>query len=359
MTATDWETIPVDDVPRDTWGRPKIMAPGGGKLTAYTRTTTLANTMEDTLNLGKWQQRMVAVGLASRPDLLLRASSLGPEPPKLVVAPDGVTWTTNPRRRPWSDDMDSTCESAQEAARAHAKATVGTALHALTQAMDVDTGEVPIVPQEYLPHLAAYGAATDGWTWLAVERFVVLDDIQVAGTPDRIAIVPGLERPVIADLKTGDVEYGLGKIAIQLACYSRARFYDHRTGQREPLPEVDQDLGLVVALDATTGRCEVHQVDLQAGWEGAQLALEVRAWRRKRGLLKPWQPRGATNGQAPIPMDTPVVPTLLEAVRTAETNEVLTELWKSHRADWTPELTAAAKIRKADLAGGGGDGPRF
>lgn len=363
MTAqaelAEWQTVGWEDVPRDAWGRPLVAPQDGGKAKAYTRATTYVSALEDTYNLGRWQMRMVASGLASRPDLLLRVSSLGQEPPKLVLSPDGVTYAANPRYPAWRTDMDSTCDAAQEAARAHAKATVGTALHALCERMDngEDTG---IVPVDYLPHLGAYAHITDGWEWLAVERFMVQDSLKIGGTPDRIARVPGLTRPVIADIKTGDLTYGMGKIAMQLAVYAHSVYYHHPTGARvDPPEDLDQELALVIAVDATTGQAEIHQVDLVAGWEGVLLATQVRAWRARRGLLKPW-----SQSQPELPTARREEPTpraldwLLSAIRLAPDTARLTQLWKDNRGAWTPELTAAASARKQEL-GGGGRGPRF
>lgn len=356
---TDWETIGWTDIPRDTWGRPLVIPLAGGKARAVTRFTTFSGAMEDTLNLGRWQQRMVALGLALRPDLLLRVSSLGEQPPKLVIGPDGVTFVVNPHYAVWRKEMDLVTEAALEAAKAHAKATVGTALHALMERMDnqQDTGVVPV---DYLAHLGAYAEVTDGWEYLAIERFMVCDPLEAGGTPDRIARVPGLARPVIADIKTGDLTYGLGKIAIQLALAAHSVYYNHVTGEREdPPPDLDQELGLVIEVDATTGLAQVHQVDLVAGWEGAQLAAKVRGWRARRGLLKPWQK--AAEGQAPLPVaeaptarrdvETTGLDFLLQAVRSAQDTDQLTAIWKANRKVWTPELTAAASARKQELAG--------
>ena len=73
MTAQ--QTGPGKGVSRDRWGRPLITPPEGGKAVPYVRVTTLAGTLEDTYNLGKWQQRQVAMGIAARPDLVALVSA--------------------------------------------------------------------------------------------------------------------------------------------------------------------------------------------------------------------------------------------------------------------------------------------
>ena len=76
---TDWSEFAEDSVeasiPRDRWGRPLITPVGGGKARAYTRVTTFAGTLEDSFGLGLWQQRMVALGLTMRKDLLLQVAA--------------------------------------------------------------------------------------------------------------------------------------------------------------------------------------------------------------------------------------------------------------------------------------------
>lgn len=364
-----WEEVLLPEIPRDRFKRPMIKPPGGGKEEPYTRATTWAGAVEDTYNLGRWQQRMTAHGLSIRPDLLLRVSSLGEEPPKFVLDPRQQTWETNPRYRPWVQSMDEACETAQEAAAAHAKATIGTSLHALAEIMDRGE-EMPVVPSEYLSHLAAYAEATAGWEWLEIERFLVLDDLKIGGTPDRIAMVPGHPRPVIADIKTGDVTYGQGKMAMQLAIYAHSEIY-HLDGIREPLhPDLDQEIGLIIALDAVKASCEILTIDIAAGWRGVQLAGQVRSWRSRRGFTGAWDPAAireqparpaAAPGwrvrlasaswrhQAKLDPDSNIM--LITTIGRAESEEELVAIWQSVQPSaWDQVHTDHAARRKAQLA---------
>ena len=63
------------EVPRDRYGRPMIVPPKGGKPVPYTRTTTVAGSLDDGTALVAWKLRMAAAGLTLRPDLLLAASA--------------------------------------------------------------------------------------------------------------------------------------------------------------------------------------------------------------------------------------------------------------------------------------------
>lgn len=340
----DWESL--TDVPRDRWGRPMVKPPGGGKPVAYTRCTTYAGSIEDTFNLGRWQQRMVALGLAERPDLMVSVAAHHDD----------------------KAELNKVCETAIEAAKGKAAAGVGTALHKLTDRLDRGEPLGP-VPVEYQADLAAFEVATKPLKVLAIEGFVVLDDLKVAGTFDRLYEYEG--RRYIGDTKSGNIEYGAGKIAMQMAIYSRGVLYDHRTGAREYLGDVDQGRAIVVHLPAGEGRCTLQWIDIAAGWEAVELAGQVRAWRSRKDLFElfneadavrvlerelgavPICPECDTDTHrcpgcgAPVPHETPVC--LPCSVRTATSNTELEALWSRHRAEWTDELTALAKGRKAQL----------
>ena len=96
----------VLEIPRDRYGRPLVVPPKGGKAIPYTRTTTVAGSLDDGTALVAWKLRMAAAGLTLRPDLLLAASA----------ARDNKL------------EMDKLVEDAMEAAGATAQATIGTML---------------------------------------------------------------------------------------------------------------------------------------------------------------------------------------------------------------------------------------
>lgn len=268
MTATD--TTPALDgpaappIPRDRWHRPLVAPPEGGKPRAYTRCTTYVDCLDDKYNLQVWQQRMVALGLADRPDLLLAVSA----------------------HRDDKKHLNTLTEQAREAAAAGAAATTGTALHALTERLDRDQ-PLGAVPDTYRADLDAYRAATEGTVEpLLIEAFTVHDELMIGGTPDRVLRYG--QCGYIGDIKTGSIDYSAGKIAMQLAVYARSMPYDHVTQTRSPYPvEVNTQWGLVIHLPAGTGTCELRWIDLDAGWRGVQLATQVRAFRRD---TKPFTP---------------------------------------------------------------------
>jgi len=254
MSSTFVTMDPVVEVPRNGRGQPMIIPPDGGKPKPYSRWSSYGDVLEDRFNLEKWSRRMTATGLADRPELLLAVAAHRDDKRKL----------------------DALCEQAIEAAKASAAATTGTALHALSELVDRDV-ELPVLPDKARADLEAYRDTMKALQVVAMEQFVVCDEIKAAGTFDRIVEYDG--RRFVADLKTGRIDYGMGKIACQLAGYSRSAGYDPATGDRTDL-QVDQNNALVIHLPSGEADCQLHWVNIGQGWQGVLMAAQVRAWRR-------------------------------------------------------------------------------
>lgn len=343
--TTDLFDQPTTEIPRDRWGRPLVTPPNGGKPVGYTRTTSYVGALEDTFNLERWKMRMVALGLSARDDLLL----------SVVAHHDD------------KNHLNKICDQAVEAAKASAAATTGTALHSLTEQHDRGTLDLARVPAAYRPDIEAYARAVAGIEILDIEGFGVLDDLQVGGTWDRIGRLPD-GRTVVLDVKTGSIEWGLGKIAMQLACYARATPYNHVGAVRgRPNPEhVDQSAALIVHLPAGEGTCSLVEVDIKAGWEAVALATAVRDWRKRKNLSRPYAvaPARAPYQGHPAENRPPAADhvALLDgdvtrdhialAISFATTAERLRGIWAANEAQWTPELTELAKARRALIEGG-------
>ena len=335
---------PPPAINRDRYGRPLVIPPGGGKPVPYTRCTTYVKCIADTYNLQAWMQRMVAIGLASRPDLLLAVSA----------------------HRDDKRELDSICEKAREAAQASAAATTGTALHALTEL--VDRGEeLPPLPPGPKASLEAYAAATADLTAVHIERFTVLDTLQIGGTPDRIVQLG--DKRYIADIKSGNIEYGALEIAMQLAVYARSKLYDIPTGGRD-LHAADPSRGLVIHLPATDNpaeaRCELRWFDLEAGWYAVNVATQVREKRKLKfadltepytgplPYVRPDAPTaagmptntGMTRRRAVEAAQKPDLPALIAAAPDAD---ALRALWAAHESEWDDHLTELAKRRLTEL----------
>lgn len=254
------------EIPRDRWGRPLIVPPGGGESRPYTRVSTLAKTLDDQSGLMSWKQRKTAEGLTRRPDLALRVAGA------LANGDPDTDWPTKKA-------LTAICSEAMDAAGASTGASTGTGLHALTEAIDLGR-ELEFVPDHVQDRLDAYRAAMAGYVVLDVETFVVCDELQAAGTFDRMLLTPE-GNIVVADLKTGksEADWPSGA-ATQIAVYAHGVRYDPATGERTPLhADLDMTTGLLIHMPAATGGCDLIPLDIVQGWASAQLAVAVRAVR--------------------------------------------------------------------------------
>lgn len=316
-------------VKRDRFGRYMLPHPQTGKEQAWTRVTTVARCLADEYHLTKWKMRQVAKGMALRPDLVAGAAAADPDADKST--------------------LDKITEQAMERAGAGAGANLGTALHSFTARLDL--GE-PITslgaPPPLDADLSEYDALLRRYRLRVqreyVERIVVLPDLGVAGTLDRILAQPAgvtKSKPLaIADLKTAkSVDYSMLEIAIQLGFYARAPLlWDPAKQAYEPMPEVDQDRALVLHLPVGKAHGQVYGVNIIEGWEYAQLALKVRE-ARSRGKGMCWL-------VDPEPADL-----ALHRVTRADSRAELAQLWESlhPRGLWSEEVNAAATARLNEL----------
>lgn len=253
------------EIPRDRWGRPLIVPPDGGDPVAYTRMSTLAKVLDDPHNIMMWKQRMTAVGLLKKPALMTKLSGL-------IAAGDLDDYRTKRA-------LNRLCSEAVEASGGSDKASVGTGLHALTEALDAGR-PLDFVATDDRRRLDEYREATGDLEPLRAEGFVVVDEIQAAGSYDRLWRLPD-GRTVLGDLKTGawDKKFPMG-VCAQLAGYARGMHYDLETGEREAIhPDFDPSVGLLISMPPDGG-CEVVPLDLELGWRVLVAAVETRALRK-------------------------------------------------------------------------------
>ncbi len=262
MPATDDFT--TGEAPKDRWGR-YLITTRTGKQTSFPRVTTFAKCLDDEGALTAWKGRMTATGLVQRNDLLVAASAALDD----------------------RNALDRIVQQAIEAAGASSKANIGTALHSLTQALDL--GQQPaILPglqgdvDAYLKGIIKHGVVISP---SLVEVLLVNEKFEYAGTADRIARFSTRKKKQVFDLKTGSIDYAMNAIAVQMAMYANAEYiYNWRTQEHIPMPDLDKTRGVILHLPAGQGELSLYEVDLVAGWEAAQMAMEVRAWRKRKDL---------------------------------------------------------------------------
>lgn len=267
MTRPDILTAEAHEVeyapiPRDRMSRPLIIPPGGGKPTAYTRCSTFAKALSDGDSLSQWKRRTMVKGMAA------------------AGAGQIIGWLDSIRYEQGNPDVF--IEELHDLGGGNDGAKWGTALHGLAEFVDAD-GWVPeqgTIPNDLWSGLQRYIQLTEGIEMLSCEGFVVLDDIKVAGSYDRIGIMPdgGL---CVLDIKTGPrIHQNVSEVEVQLACYARGIHYAP-DGTRDigPLEGVSQSVGYVIQISRDGSGDRLIEIDLERGWANAQLALQVRKQR--------------------------------------------------------------------------------
>ena len=307
-------------VKRDRWNRPLILQPDGTEV-GYTRMTTLAKIIDDTTMLDKWKLRNVMLGMVERPDLLLAVRA----------------------HRDDKRQLNQLAEDAMEAAKAHAKATIGTAIHALSEA--VDRGEsLEGVPPEWIPVLAAYSRLMTEFDVLGSEEFRVVDSLTCAGTADRRVRRKADGKVYILDTKTGGIELGALSIASQLAGYAHGCRYNVETGERlsDGADAPDTERGIVLHLPQDGSPASLQWIDLETGWEALQLCYNAHRIRKVKAeqLLTPLRVDEVIEEPDPI----------IQLILAATSIEELRGIWRVHYQVWTETHTRIAAERQAGLS---------
>jgi hypothetical protein len=277
MTADDFTTA---EAPKDRWGR-YLIETTSGKQQSFPRVTTIAKCLDDEGALTAWKGRMTATGLVHRNDLLVAAST---------SLDDKQT-------------LDRIVQQAIEAAGASSKANIGTALHQITQ--QIDLGRKPAILPGLQTDIDAYTAGITRHGIIIdprlIEVLLVNEKHEYAGTADRIARFANRKRKQIFDLKTGNIDYAINAIAVQMAMYANAEYiYNWQTKERQPMPDIDKTRGVIIHLPAGKAQCDLYELDLVAGWEAALMAMDVRAWRKRKDLHIKVHP---TNEPQPVAPD--------------------------------------------------------
>jgi hypothetical protein len=267
----------VDPQGYDRYGRYLLDADGTGPK-PYTRATTLAKTLDDGRGIAVYGQRKAAKGVAVSPALTARAA---------VTPLDD--------RAAWREIIDQ----AEVKSGGDEKRDLGTAFHAFHEHVgDMTDDEYAAVPHELRVTYERYRAelARLGIEEVLTEFTCVNQAIGTAGKADALfRLADG--RLVIGDRKTGNVVKYPHAPAVQFAIYANAdtmvTFDDSGAQVRQPMPEVDKAMALVVDItigDEITAAVHVYEVDIWAGWYGALLAGQVRRWRNRKDLIRPYHP---------------------------------------------------------------------
>lgn len=354
-------------------GNPKIRRlDDPTKFDYYTRASGFAKVVEDTYNLERWTQRLIAYGMGHRPDLVLRAAAVQVwEDRDDKVRHDAVR-----------AELGDIVARALEEAKGDRAATRGTAFHLLSEQADAGR-DLSHLASDIAHGLAIWRHFMSIFRIVSTETFIVHDRWRVGGSFDRLVellvrvtirdgdgkvlavLKPGTR--LIVDLKTGRTSDYFGPAyGGQLATYAGGVPYVHVDDEaaaggddgRRAWPDdiaPSQEWAVIphVPVDRP-GEAQLVWVDLSVGRRWGDLAAGVRA---DRGLpaFYPAEVDGLgppPTGPAPAPTaDEQFVAAMLERIGAAPDEAALGALYDQHAADWRPEFTAAAIVRHAELDG--------
>jgi len=311
-------------------GRYKLPDPDTGKPALFTRVSNVAKMLEDTYHLDQWKDRMLAKGLAMRPDLVMLA---------------GAT----PLTEKWA--FSDLCRNARDSAGGSEGANHGTAFHSLTEI--VDRGEP--TPQGTHPdnvkRLELYRRSLTGHGLTVIpdwmERVVLNREHRLVGRTDRaLRILPGSDALpdggyVIGDVKSQkSMDFGCMAIAMQLAIYAHADLvWNEDAGVwEEPDIELNRNVAVVMHVPSDRVAADIHVIDIARGWELVQVAMGIRKARKEKlnRIL-------TTSSERDWRRD----------ILNASTKRELSEIWQSANAagEWTDELMALGMARKDEIEG--------
>jgi hypothetical protein len=270
-----------------------------GKHKGVTRTTTFNKSASDRTALTDWNKRNVLAGASLRPDLVLKAHGLD-------VKKDAKA-------------LNAIVAELEEAAGAKVSASIGTAVHKLTERLD--RGEITLaqVPEAYRRHLTAYrdALAAAGLEVVPelIERTVFFQYFGgVAGSFDRVLYHRASNTYLMGDLKTGEnLEYGWDEIETQEFVYATGynqfgtyvwdmtvecdeKGYPLTEPQdywEPPKFQLSMEEGIVMHLPVqgeNAGTCTILRTDLKRGRDHALLCGQVREGRKAKGKPVTWTP---------------------------------------------------------------------
>lgn len=252
-------------------GRYQLPDPETGEVRSFTSASNYGFPLVDQYGLTRWRHRQILIGLCARPDLI--------ELLRVLTDPAGDV-----------GKLDEIVSTALTAAGTTEAANKGTVLHEVARAVHAGRPYPPeyeTFAQSYRAALARYGLRV-----VVAERQVINPAIGAAGQTDGI-----LEEVdgslVIADIKsTGRLDLAKHEISVQLAVYQGSSHIRDEAGRwvRIKPGQLRADYAVVIHVDRDTGAVSLYTVDLQVGRHGANLAEQVRGWRKSGPVLLPYVP---------------------------------------------------------------------
>jgi len=167
------QTHPTPGVCRGHQGKPIIIQPDGVKTLQYGRASNYGDSLDDKSNLIDWSCATALRGALKAPQVL----------EQFRQADDG--WVEQAAK----DAMRKLIGQLKVIGDAEKAANKGTLIHGWSERLDLGE-DLSEMPEEIRTDLTAYEYVTDEeFDHLIVEQFMVLDELRLAGTPDRFSAV--------------------------------------------------------------------------------------------------------------------------------------------------------------------------
>lgn len=243
--------------------------PRTGRLSTFTRATTISHTLDDGFGLNAWQKRNALTGTVLRPDEHARFAAVLNAEPNLSAG-----------------TIDGYVEAFEIAAGGAEAREFGTAVHAWLDAVDMGHVLPSQVPDMFRAHVDNYLLALNRNVMVPVrsmrERVVFNPVANAIGTLDVVYGFTDGSADVLGDVKTSKtLDYGYLDYAIQLAIYAGAsHMWDPDTMSWVPMHPVNQDYAVLFHCPSDAPQHTIAVTfDLEAGRAALDMALSVRAMR--------------------------------------------------------------------------------
>ncbi len=299
------------------------------KWVLYGRPSSFGKELDNDFNLQRWKERHLVRGLALDPSFTSRVD----------LSEDGV--------------VDGMVARAYDAAQTSLAADRGSHIHLLTEIADntdADNDWIAVTPdgEELGIPYALQERIVDQWfefrsrlgiEAVRIEQPIVNDDLQVAGTFDRLdRFTRGLDTTLgsigtgqcaIGDIKTGNPHRTT--YPLQLVAYRDGQPYDPDTDTRHDWPDdaaphpgiaLIYHYDLARAIDGEPVDWQIVPVDLTIARRGAELVAAARRYAKRDDVFAPTIPAGGGALPEPAACDTvpsPAAPTTGEPCSTSAT----------------------------------------
>lgn len=310
ITPGNFFDLPADRGPERVNGAPQLIPRGleaAGIRSAYSRASSLSEHVENQQHIHRWEMRYLAKAMGQNEDLAALAA--------VERYSTGVSDALYGREKSQSGrNLDEIIARALDRVRIHEKADRGTAIHGATE-----PGAPAGVSRFREPVDAFWEINRRQCIRLAgTEVFTANDTIMSAGTFDHLIYrIPGhglLDHGcdfIVGDKKTGS--FSPFEWCIQISSYANGEPYNLETDARPGWPgRVCTHYGLVWQIDADTAEVKLWVIDIDFGWEMAQVAAKVRDAHKRRDIAVEYK-----------------APTFAQRLEASSTPEELRALWSS------------------------------